>query len=104
MGGVQKNDEKTTPLRANFAIVAPPSRELIDLECYEELLGQLASTTNGRVFRPDEADALESLLSAQTVRRVEHQAQPLWRWWVVLAALVALLSAEWIVRKVGGLP
>ena len=68
------------------------------------LLQQLASATNGRVFRPEEADALESLLTAQTVRRVTHQAQPLWRWWVILAALVGLLSAEWIIRKLGGLP
>jgi hypothetical protein len=104
LGGVQRNDEKTAPLRATFAVVGPPSRELIDLECNETLLRQLAVASNGRVFRPDEADELESLLAGETVRRVERQAQPLWRWWVVLAVLVALLSAEWGVRKAAGLP
>ena len=104
LGGVQRDDEKNAPLRATFAVVAPPSRELIDLECNETLLRQLAAATGGRVFRPDQADELEALLAAQTVRRVERHAQPLWRWWVVLAALVALLSAEWVVRKMGGLP
>ena len=104
MGGVQRTDDKTAPLRATFAVVAPPSRELVDLECNETPLRQLATVTEGRVFRPEEADSLDALLTVQMVRRVTHQAQPLWRWWVVLAALVALLSAEWIVRKLGGLP
>ena len=104
LGGVQRDDAKSAPLRATFEVVAPPSRELVDLECNEALLRQIAAASGGRVFRPDEADELEALLTAQTAHRVERQSQPLWRWWVVLALLVALLSAEWIVRKSCGLP
>ena len=62
MGGIQQHDEKSAPLRATFAIITPPSRELIDLECNETLLRHLAAATDGRVFGPEEADELESLL------------------------------------------
>ena len=48
--------------------------------------------------------AAARMLKQQGVEHVEHHEQRLWQWWPVLAAVVALLTLEWVGRKASGLP
>jgi hypothetical protein len=92
------------PMRAPFTLLPPESTEKIDLGTNWPLLEQLALKSGGKVFAPEDAGALAELLASQTVPHVEHQEQRLWQWWVLLSAVLALLTLEWAGRKLAGLP
>ena len=91
-------------LRTTFSVLPPDSTELIDLETKWTLLEELASKSGGKVFTPENAGELASLLAKQSVPYVEHFEQRLWQWWVVLVLVVSLLTLEWVGRKLAGLP
>jgi hypothetical protein len=92
------------PLRATFTLLPPDSRESVDLETKWPLLEDLAATSGGRVFTPEDAGELANLLAQQTVPHTEHREQRLWQSWVMLALVVLLLTLEWGARKWAGLP
>jgi hypothetical protein len=92
------------PLRAGFTLTPPESRELIDLGARLPLLEELAVKSGGKVYSPEDAPVLVELLTARTVPHVEYHEQRLWQWWVLLVAVMALLTLEWVGRKLAGLP
>jgi hypothetical protein len=92
------------PLRASFTVTPPESGEAIDLETNWPLLEELAAKSGGKVFTPEDAGELVALLTRQSVPHVDHSEQRLWQWWVMLALVLTLLTAEWIGRKWVGLP
>jgi hypothetical protein len=92
------------PLRAAFTVTPPESGEAIDLETNWPLLEELAAKSGGKVFTVEDAGELVALLTRQTVQHVEHSEQRLWQWWVLLAVVLTLLTAEWVLRKWAGLP
>jgi hypothetical protein len=93
------------PLRAGFTVLPPESREMLHLQTNWPLLEELAARSGGnRVFTPEDAAELADLLAKQAVPVTEHHEQRLWQWWVILAAVVTLLTAEWVGRKWAGLP
>jgi hypothetical protein len=93
------------PLRANFTLLPPESREMLNLQTDWPLLEQLAAKSGGnRVFTPEDAAELVELLAKQSVPVTEHHEQRLWQWWVLLVLVVSLLTAEWVGRKWAGLP
>ena len=68
------------------------------------LLEDLAAQSGGKVFTPENAAELAELLTNQSVAHIERHEQKLYQWWAMLAVLVALLTLEWVGRKVAGLP
>ena len=97
-------DDKQKPLRAEFRVLPPESREMIDLETRWPVLEDLARRSGGKVFTPEDAARLAELLVGQSVPHVERHEQRLWQWWGMLAAVVVLLTLEWVGRKLAGLP
>ncbi|MCC6659405.1 MAG: hypothetical protein IT437_00830 [Phycisphaerales bacterium] len=86
---------------ATDAEIALSDDELRHPETNHPLLERLSSETGGRVIAPDQAAHLTELLP----RRELHIAgtpdiEPLWDKPVVLAALIILLTAEWVGRRV----
>ncbi len=84
----------------------------MDLEFREtrmnsELLRQLAERTGGRYFTPDDFGSFDSVLHAQrsfvprTTRTVADLE--LWHWRTLLAVLILLFAAEWLLRKWHGM-
>jgi hypothetical protein len=92
------------PLRANFALLPPEGKEMVDLQTRWPLLEDLAVKSGGKVFTPEESGELADLLRNQSVPHVERHEQELYRWWVMLALVVGLLTLEWAGRKLAGLP
>jgi len=83
------------------------SLEYQDTRANLSLLRLLARRTGGQFFLPaeltglDSAFALQPSLVAQPVRRISDI--DLWNWKVMLAAIIALLAAEWIIRRRTGM-
>ncbi len=92
------------PLRAPFRVLPPESNELTDLEANLPLLEEIAAKSGGKVFAADEARDLAGLLVKKAIIHVERHDQKLYQWWGALALVVALLTMEWVGRKMAGLP
>jgi hypothetical protein len=91
-------------LTTSFYITRRPTRELADLSANRRLLAQVADVSGGRLFTPDTAAALPELLTPPEFRSVEREEHELWDSWPMLLLFFALLTAEWLVRKLNGLP
>lgn len=97
-------DKDGKPLRATFTILPPESKETTDLERNDDLLQDLATRSGGQVYTPLDVNELAERLKNQGVEHVEHHEQKLWQWWPLLVLIVALLTVEWVGRKMSGLP
>ncbi|HMC65675.1 MAG TPA: vWA domain-containing protein, partial [Gemmataceae bacterium] len=95
---------KRTPLRASFSVSSGDSDELIDLATNWPLLEELAAKSGGKVFTPENAAELVDLLTKRSVTRELRDERKLWQWWPTLVLFVALLTVEWMGRKLAGLP
>jgi hypothetical protein len=96
--------EPRKPLRAFFTVRTPDSPELIELQTRWPLLEEIAAGSGGKVFTPQNASELLNLLASRKIPEVKREDQRLWQWWVPLAAVLTLLTLEWVGRKLAGLP
>jgi hypothetical protein len=91
------------PPATRFTIVAPPG-ELSRLEMDPATLMAAAETTHGKFYTIENADRLPAELPAG--RRVPLENLPpisLWNRWWLLAAFLACITSEWILRKRKGM-
>ena len=95
--------EKDIKVKAQFIVEARESGELTDLTCNEALLQQMASNTKGRFFREENVDEIAGYIEPLSRGKVVEKDTLLWQsyWW--FAAVVLLLTLEWILRKRAGL-
>ncbi|MCI0684565.1 MAG: hypothetical protein L0Y71_20830 [Gemmataceae bacterium] len=94
--------------RHGFTVLPPDDPELIDTATNWDLLRALAEQSRGRLFTAEDIDQLPDLLARQVERKDTRHEQRVWQdaplvWWT-LGILLSLLTAEWIVRKLAGLP
>jgi len=80
------------------------SEELANVSCNRNLLTQLADITGGAVVEPYEAARLVELLRPQDAPEEKLQEVTLWDHWLVLLIFFTLLTTEWVLRKLNGLP
>jgi len=97
-------DGRPAKLRATFTVAPPEGEEMVELATNWPLLEELAAKSGGRVFTPENATELAELLTRRSVTRQQHTENPLWQWWLTLVLLLALLTVEWVGRKLAGLP
>ncbi len=96
------------PRRDAFTILPPEDKELRDLTTDWEMLKSLAAKTKGQVYTPETVHELVDRLAAQ-VRPVDKSTRlSLWQdpplvWWM-FGVFLALLTVEWVGRKLAGLP
>ncbi len=80
------------------------SEELTDVSALRELLVEIADASGGRFFFLDEVSELPELFAGtQDVTSLREEI-PLWSHWLVLAIFCCVAMAEWVIRKVNGLP
>lgn len=80
------------------------SIELANVSCNRELLTQLAELTDGAIIEPYEAERLVSLIQPRDQPEEKLKERTLWDHWVVLLIFFTLLTSEWVLRKLNGLP
>jgi hypothetical protein len=82
--------------------------ELSDLSANPELLKQIADaaslTGSGRVFHPDEIGEIPDLFRDPTSAVVLREETVLWDTWGIIVLFFGLMTVEWVVRKLNGLP
>ena len=100
--------EEAARRRDRFTVLPPETGELSDLAVNWDLLRALAESTGGRLFTIDDVDQLPERLRREMTTKDERRETRLGRdspyvWWL-MGVLLGLLTVEWILRKVAGLP
>lgn len=91
------------PPAVDFRVVAPPGEnQSAAMDAAE--LHRAAESTGGHFYTVDTADQLlTDLPEGRQVPIESLPPKPLWNRWPVLAAVLLLLSVEWLVRKRSGM-
>ncbi|MBX3439015.1 MAG: hypothetical protein KF861_16105 [Planctomycetaceae bacterium] len=86
-----------------ITIASSESPELVNTQCNQALLRQIAEVTGGQVVPPTAIGELLTLSATapEVIERIERE--PLWNRWSLLGAAFACLCTEWILRKRLGL-
>jgi hypothetical protein len=91
-------------LRAHFQVLPADTGEMLDLGTNWLLMEDIAAKTGGKVFPAAQAAELVDLLQSRSATREYAIEQKMWQSWWTLIVFVLLLSCEWVVRKLSGLP
>ena len=91
-------------ISAMLYVHEPKTPELSNLTANRQLLMQVAEVSGGQFLLPDEVGRIPDLIRKPTESASVRNEIALWDHWLVLAALFGLLTTEWIVRKLNGLP
>lgn len=89
---------------ADVFVQQPPSAELMDLSANRELMVQLAQLSGGQLVLPEDAHTIPDLLKGPTAMRIQRQDEQLWNHPLMMIVFCILLMAEWVIRKLHGLP
>lgn len=81
-----------------------PSLELSELSSNRDLLAQIADASGGRLFLADQLHELPKMFKTFDGNVTKYEEAPLWDRWPWLVLLGALMTAEWVIRKMNGLP
>jgi hypothetical protein len=92
------------PIQAELLVTERLTPELADVSANREWLAEIARATNGRLFEAGDARELPRVFERATESVTEHKQVTVWNHWIVLAILLTLLSTEWVLRKLNGLP
>jgi hypothetical protein len=80
------------------------SAELADVSCNRTLLKQLAEQSGGELIEPWDVARISELLLPADQPQQKLQERSLWDHWTLIVLFCCLLMAEWVVRRVNGLP
>jgi uncharacterized membrane protein len=95
--------ESVLKARSRFVVLPPESGEMEQTVADENLLKQMAAASGGKYLREEQLSRLPELLSPLSSGRVVESDTLIWQsyWW--FAAVVILLTVEWMLRKRAGL-
>lgn len=94
----------TDDVVADVHVHPPRSGELTNLSADPDQLADLARASGGELVPVDQLDRLPDHLKRSTHLAALTGDIPLWNHWGLLVLLFALMTAEWVIRKVHGLP
>ncbi|MHC4875504.1 MAG: hypothetical protein ACYTGL_03325 [Planctomycetota bacterium] len=94
-----------TPVEADLFVSQQTTAETVDLTANRDLLNRIADTSSGgRLLLPDQIHEAIDLLNLPADATELHQEQSLWDHWLTMTIFFVLLTAEWVTRKLNGLP
>ena len=94
-----------SPVAADLYVGQSRTAETADLTANRVLLTRIAAgSANGRLLLPDQTDQIIPLLNITEDAAEVRQELTLWDHWLTMLAFFALLTAEWVIRKLNGLP
>lgn len=91
-------------VETELVVKAEVSNELADVRCQRDFLQQLADTTGGQLLEPWQLASLPDLLNREQDSDNVIQEVTVWDHWILMVVFFVLLTAEWVVRKLNGLP
>lgn len=97
---VGNGKEITTPLFVHEI----KTIELGNLTSNPQLLSEMAESSGGKLLTPDHIDQLLDLLPQLNEETTNQDEVSLWDHWLILTLIMAILTVEWAIRKLNGLP
>ncbi|HBE70782.1 MAG TPA: hypothetical protein DDW52_21770 [Planctomycetaceae bacterium] len=91
-------------IKLPFHVRQPANPEFTQTTCNEQLLKQLALSVGGTYRHESEDPQINDLIAELSGSQVESEVVPLWSTAGWLAAILAILSAEWFLRWQASLP
>ena len=102
---VENGDPAAEPVEATLSVGPRRTPELTDVSSDRQLPDRIALLTGGRVLLPEEAGTLPELLAGNGDEEIElREDVQLWDHWLLLVGFFVLMTTEWVVRKLHGLP
>ncbi len=101
---VQGADPRVSGLEAPLYVQERTTLELSDLSANHELLAQIANSSKGELFYPDQVDQMLKKITDPLRTTSFREEVELWNHWSMMVALFGLLFVEWVLRKLNGLP
>lgn len=92
------------PVVAELQVQEPATSELSDISANRPLLETIADFTKGRLLLPHELAELPQIFHGVSESTTLRSEQSLWDSWPLLLLFFTLLTLEWVLRKVNGLP
>jgi len=96
-------EDKVDSVSVEFSVDPATPAEQAELSPDRGLLGRLATLTGGTVADPARAQRVLGSLGPVTEVQIERHEYVLWDSWPLLAVILALATAEWLLRKKVGL-
>jgi hypothetical protein len=97
-------DGQPGKLRSTFEVLPPDNEEVVELSADLPLLEEIAASSGGKVYQPDQIKELLSQLQAKVAKVDTRTEYPARKSWLTLLLVLSILAAEWGVRKWSGLP
>lgn len=97
-------DGQPGKLKAPFTVTPRDNAEMTELATNWSLLEEIAAKSAGKVYTPENVHELTERLTASSVKREVPIERKLWQEWATLVIFLLFVSAEWIGRKMAGLP
>ena len=94
--------EKT--ISTDLVVTEHVTAELADVSANPDLLKQIGSLSGGKMFLPDEVNEIPKLFQDVKQKSSTREEEQLWDSWLALLVFCAVAMAEWVLRKVNGLP
>ena len=91
-------------VQSEILVRAQVSAELADVSCNRQLLKQLSDLSGGQMVEPFDSEQLVSLIQPKEQTASKIQERTLWDHWLLLLIFFTLLTSEWVIRKLNGLP
>ena len=96
---VEANEEYSKTSNTTEFQVTEIRKELIETDMSLSYLRRIAELTGGAILEPKELPELSSLVNDRLITTELRSERPLWDNGIVAFLLVALLGAEWILRR-----
>lgn len=93
-----------TTIATDLSVLEKPSLELSDLSANRPLLEKLAQTTGGTFYPIHRAHEVTEKFQQVKETTTQRQEIALWNHWLIFLVFCGLLMAEWVLRKLNGLP
>jgi hypothetical protein len=94
----------TKPVATTVMVESPPSVEMQDTRSNVPLLKQIAGLTGGQVVPPAAVGQIVELTDLEPAVHEDTIRQPIWNRWGLLWLFCGVLTVEWSIRKMTGLP
>jgi len=101
---VEGADVETGDISAPLSVSNPSTPELDDVTANRTLLAEIADASAGRLLLPDQLERLSELFRDPQVVSSQETETKLWSHWLVFVLFLLLMTSEWIIRRMNGLP
>ncbi len=93
-----------SPVYSDFSVTSGTDLEKVELSADRGMLTGLAGLTAGTVIGPAALDTIAKRLGPAVITHTERHQIDLWNSWPWFLLIMALLTAEWVLRKKVRLP